>query len=70
MFFTAVNPMEDDNGMGETPMRLDKAKDRSIENTRKLLQNTVYWCNFKLAQDMQSSSTTHCQPFALRKRYA
>ena len=31
-------------------MRLNKAKDCSVQNTWKLHQNSVYWCNLKLAQ--------------------
>ena len=32
-------------------MRLDQAKDRSIQNTWKPLQNAENWCNLKLAQE-------------------
>ena len=48
LFFTAVNPMDDDQSM-EKPMRLGQAEDRSIQNTWRPHPNTVYWCIFKLA---------------------
>ena len=51
MFFTTVNPMEDGNSMDETPSDLTKPKIDPYKKNRKRLQNTVYWCNFKLAQE-------------------
>ena len=51
VFFTAVNPMEDGNSMGETPCDLTKPRIALYKNTWKRCQNTVYWCNLKLAQE-------------------
>ena len=42
--------MEDGNSMGETPRDLTKPRINPYKNTWKRLQNTVYWCNLKLAQ--------------------
>ena len=50
MFFTTVNPMEDDDGMGETPRDLTKPWIAPYKNTWKHFQNTVYRCNLKVAQ--------------------
>ena len=50
VFFTSVNQMDDDNGMEETPSDLTKPRIAPYKNTWKPLQNTVYWCNLKLAQ--------------------
>ena len=80
VFFTTVNPMEDVCGMGETPCDLTKPWIAPYNNTGKRLQNTVFRCTLKLAQEreicnftrhghMQSFSTTHCLQLALRKRY-
>ena len=51
MFFTTVNPMEDGNSMEETPRDLTKSRIAPHKNTWKRLQNTVHWCNLKLAQE-------------------
>ena len=51
VFFTAVNPMEDVFGMRETPCELTKPRIAPYKNTWKRLQNTVFWCNVKLAQE-------------------
>ena len=51
MFFTVINPMEYDNGMGETPCDLTKPRIAPYKNTWKPLQKTVYWCNLNLAQE-------------------
>ena len=51
MFFTAVNPMEDGNGMGETPRDLTKPRIAPYENTWNRLQNAENWCKLKLAQE-------------------
>ena len=50
VFFTAVNPMDDDQSMEEIRCDLDKPRIAPKKNTRRLHQNTVYWCNLKLAQ--------------------
>ena len=51
VFFTTVNPMEDGYGLGETPCDLTKPKIMPYKNTWKRFQNTVFWCNLKLAQE-------------------
>ena len=51
VFFTAVNPMADANGMGATPRDLTQPRTAPLNNTWKRLQNTVFWCNSKLAQE-------------------
>ena len=51
MFFTVTNPMEDENGMGETPCDLTKPRIAPDKNTWKHIQNAVYWCNLKLTQE-------------------
>ena len=50
-FFTTVNPMEDVFGMGVTPCDLTKPRIAPYKNTWKRFQNTVLWCNLKLAQE-------------------
>ena len=54
VFFTTVNPMEDGNSMEETPRDLTKPRIAPHKNTWKRLQNMVYWCNLKLAQEKGS----------------
>ena len=51
VFFSTVNPMEDGNGVGETPRDLTKPRIAPYKNTWRPHQNTVYWCNLKLAQE-------------------
>ena len=51
LFFTIVNPMDNQDGLGENPMRFVTSKNRDIQNTWKRFQNTVSWCNLKLAQE-------------------
>ena len=81
VFFTAVNPIDGDQSMEEIRCNLDKPRTAPYKNTWRPHQNTVYWCNLKLAQKKglqfdqrrshaQSFSTTHYLRFALRKRYA
>ena len=43
--------MEDVYGMGETPCDLTKPRIAPYKNTWKRPQNTVFWCNLKLAQE-------------------
>ena len=50
VFFTVVNPMDNQDGLGETLCDLTHAKIAQYQNTWKRFQNTVYWCNWKLAQ--------------------
>ena len=47
VFFTTVNPMEDGNGMGDTPCDLTNPRIIPCKNIWKPLQNTVYWCKLK-----------------------
>ena len=51
VFFTTVKPVDDEYGMGETPRDLTKPRIAPNKNTWKRLQNTVLWCNLKLAQE-------------------
>ena len=50
VFFTAVNPMDDDQSMEEIRCDLDKPRVAPYKNTWRLHQNTVYWCNLKLTR--------------------
>ena len=45
-----MNPMEDENCMEETSCDLTKPRIVPYKNTWRPHQNTVNWCNFKLAQ--------------------
>ena len=51
VFFTIVNPMEDENCMEETPCDMTKPRIVPYTNIWKPHQNTVYWCTLKLAQE-------------------
>ena len=50
VFFTIVNPMDNQDGLGETLCDLSQARIAPYKNTWKRFQNTVCWCNLKLAQ--------------------
>ena len=50
MFFTSVISMDDDLSMEEIRCVLDKPRVAPHKNTWRPHQNTVYWCNLKLAQ--------------------
>ena len=50
VFFTVVNPMDNQDGLVETPCDLSQARIAPYKNTWKRFQNTVCWCNLKLAQ--------------------
>ena len=50
VFFTVVNPMDDEQGLRETFCDLSKARIAPYKNTWKPLQDTVCWCNFMLAR--------------------
>ena len=50
VFFTFVNPMDNQDGLGETLCDLSTARIAPYKNTRRPFQNTVFCCNFKLAQ--------------------
>ena len=51
VFFTVVDPMDDEQGLRETFCDLSKQESRFIKNTWKPLQDTVHWCNLMLAQE-------------------
>ena len=51
VFFTSVNPMDDGNCMEESPRDLTKQRIAPYKNTWERLQNTLFWCNLKLAQE-------------------
>ena len=80
VFFTVVNPMDNQDGSGETLCDLSQARIVSYKNTWKRFQNVVFSCSLKLAQQedcniikqdqTQFFSTTHCLQCSLRKRYA
>ena len=46
-----VNPMDNQDGLGETQCDLSQARIAPYKNTWKRFQNTVSWCNLKLAQE-------------------
>ena len=50
VFFTTVNPMDNQDGFGETLCDLSQARIAPYKNTWKRLPKTVFWCNLKLAQ--------------------
>ena len=51
VFFTVLNPMDDEQGLRETFCDLSKVRIAPYKNTWKPLQHTVYWCNLLLAQE-------------------
>ena len=53
VFFTIVNPMIIKMVLGETLCDLSQARSAPYINTWKHLQNTVFWCNLKLAQEKE-----------------
>ena len=50
VFFTVVNPMDNQDCLGETLCDLSQARIAPYKNTWKRFQDTVCWCNLKLAQ--------------------
>ena len=50
VFFTIVNPMDNQDGLGETLCDLSHSRIAPYKNTSKRFQNTVVWCNLKLLQ--------------------
>ena len=50
VFFTAVNPMCAGRDLEEVQYDLEKPRIAVYKNTWKSRQNTVYWCNLRLAQ--------------------
>ena len=48
--FTVVNPMDNQDGFGKTQSDLSKARIAPFINTWQHFQETVFWCNLKLAQ--------------------
>ena len=59
VFFTIVNPMDSQDGLGETLCDLSEARIAPYKNTWTRFQNTVFWCNLKLAHQRgrQSNQT-------------
>ena len=51
VFFTIVNSIEDESCVEETSCDLTKPRIVPYKNTWKTQENTVYWCNLKLAQE-------------------
>ena len=45
VFFTVVNPLDNQDGSGEAPCDLSRARIAPYKNTWKPFQNTVFWCN-------------------------
>ena len=50
VFFTVLNPMDSQDGLGETLCDLSQARIAPYKNTWKHFQDTVFWCKLKLAQ--------------------
>ena len=50
VFFIIVNPMDYQDALGETLCDLSQARIAPYKITWKRFQNTVFWCNLKLAQ--------------------
>ena len=50
VFFTIVNPMDNQDGLGETLCDLSQARLAPYKNTGERFQNTLCWCNLKLAE--------------------
>ena len=50
VFFTVVDLMDDQDGLGEFLCDLLQARIAPYRNTWTPFQNTVFWCNLKLAQ--------------------
>ena len=50
VFFTVVNPMDNQDGSGETLCDLSKARIAPDKNTWKHFQDTIFRCNLTLAQ--------------------
>ena len=50
VFFTVANPMDNQDGLGETLCDLSQARIAPYKNTWRHFQGTVFWCNLKLAQ--------------------
>ena len=81
VFFTVANPMDNQDGLGETHCDLSKARSAPNKNTRKHFSGysilVQFWssldkedCNFIKQDQTQLFSTTHCLKSSLRKRYA
>ena len=80
VFFTVVDPMDDEQGSREAFCDSSQARIAPNKSTWKHLQNTVCWCKLLPAQEkdydftkqcpMQSYSTIHCLQKSKRKRYS
>ena len=80
VFFTTVNPMDDGNGMGETPCDLTQPRIAPYKNIWKRFSKYSILVQFEVRSSerpatftrhghMQSFSTIHCLQLALRNRY-
>ena len=52
VFFTVVNSMDNQDGLGETLCDLSQARIAPYKNTWTHFQNTIFWCSLKLAQQI------------------
>ena len=79
VFFTDVNPMDNQDGVLGNPMRLVTDKNRAIQKYLEILSGYIIFgatwsspnkedCNFIKQDQTQSFSTTHCLQSSLRKR--
>ena len=50
VFFTALNPMDDNQDLEEVEYDLNKPRIAVYKNTWRAHQNAVFWCNVKLVQ--------------------
>ena len=50
LFFTAVSPTDDNQDLEEVQYDLDKPRIAVSKHTWRAHQNTLYWCNLKVAQ--------------------
>ena len=50
VFFIVVNPMDNQDDLGETLCDLSKARIAPYKNILKNFQDALFWCNLKLAQ--------------------
>ena len=55
VFFSVVNPMDNQDGLGEALCDLSQARLAPYKNTWEHFQDTVFWCNLKLAQQRRTA---------------
>ena len=81
VFFTIVNPMDNQDGFGETLCDLSQARVAPYKNTWKRFQKTIFLVQFEARSTERTAilsnkvklsfySTTHCLQSSSRKRYA